>query len=133
MSSRINRCRICGEELVGRAMGGHMRKHYNAGAHKPPEAQPETQSELDVKAVAAELLSKVVFVINETSGHLNEIATLRSQILDLECRLKKAYEERDRTIRIHNEAVKQQNDGRLPTVESVTAALRRDHVRGKSL
>lgn len=108
----------------------------------PKEATPKVESSmggLDLRGLAAELLSKVVGAITNYDKLDGEAKVLRGQVRDLteensrlSSRLKKAVEEKERAIKVHNEMVKQ-SDGKLPTVAEVVAALRREHRPGKAL
>jgi len=109
----------------------------------PEETTAKTEAPkevLDPKEVASELLRQVVDSVTNYNKLDSEARTLRGQVKSLteenstlESRLKKAVEEKERAIRVHNELVKQSNGGKLPTVEEVVAVLRRDHTYGKPL
>lgn len=149
---RIYKCPICTfESTKYAAIGGHMKGHKKKGAVQPAgeggsasilqvkKRGPGRSRKVDVQSVilpnpevldpnevAQILLKLVVDTINETKSHKNEVCRLKEEILDLELRLKKAVEERDRVVKVHNEFVRQNSNGQPVTIESILAAVRRD-------
>ncbi len=112
--------------------GSHYRKRF--GPKETPPTTPLTKKEHQPipqlngstsKDIAAELLKQTFQAVADHNSLLSEKNNWRDRALKAEESLKKATEEKDRVLRVHNEAVKQSN-GTLPTVESIVAQLRRE-------
>ncbi len=83
---------------------------------------------LSASEIATELLKKALDAISSYSAVLGERNFWKKQANESETLRKKAVEEKDRILKVHNEVVKQINTGKLPSIDEILHALRRNNV-----
>lgn len=90
----------------------------------PPSVLTLSKELLNPGEVAAELLTRVVDIINKNRSYQNEIARLKEENLELEGTVKKEREEKERILRAYNDLVKQggMTRDRFPSISSILTA-----------
>ena len=99
-----------------------------------PKEIPEIPGEvIQVRAIADELLKKVLEAIKSYNSVLGERNFWREQANTNEAKAKKAEEEKTRVTKAYNELVKGVNRGQLPTLDEIVYTLRRDLKPGEKV
>jgi len=89
---------------------------------KSTSSKEETTSD----TIARALLVRVLESIHDTNQLRGELNSYKTRVIELEALLKKATEEKDRVIKIHNQIASETHNGRLPSLEEIVHAIRRD-------
>ena len=128
------KCDICGRTLKSpHGVIIHKAQRHGYKSKRLKESTVISSQEiLNPSEVAADLLSLVVDRINRDSNLNNQIAALNNQIFELEGLLKKESEEKERILRVHNKVV-EESRYKIPKIEEIVSALRREHIGGKPL
>lgn len=115
------------------------KQHPVMGLVKIEQVEKSEQKEVaktvtaSASEIAAELLSKSVEAIRSYNQVLGERNFYRDQVNEAEAAREKAVIEKERILKIHNEVVAQVNRGKLPSIDDILFALRRDARPGQKL